>query len=97
MIASVELGSAAPGATVPLLPLTAFTQGPGGKQSFAVLVVDGDDANARAKLKAVELGDVVGNRVMVTRGLAAGERVITVGASMVADGERVEVLPTEVP
>ena len=97
MIASVELGSAAPGATVPLLPLTAFTQGPGGKQSFAVLVVDGDDANARAKLKVVELGDVVGNRVMVTRGLAAGERVITVGASMVADGERVEVLPTEVP
>jgi multidrug efflux system membrane fusion protein len=49
------------------------------------------------KLRQVELGDVVGNRVAVTTGLAGGERVVTTGASMVIDGERVEVLPTEVP
>jgi multidrug efflux system membrane fusion protein len=97
MIASVELGGAAAQAAVPLLPLTAFVQGPGGADHFGVLVVDGGGAQTRAKLRQVELGEVVGNRVAVTRGLAAGERVITVGAPMVVDGERIEVLPPEAP
>ncbi len=96
MIASVELTGAA-GQAVPLLPLTAFVQGPGGKDAFGVFVVEGDGAQARAKLRQVALGDVVGNRVVVSRGLAAGERVVTVGASMITDGERVEVLPVEAP
>jgi multidrug efflux system membrane fusion protein len=97
MIASVDVGSVEARAAAPLLPLTAFVQGPGGKDAFGVLVVEGDGANARAKLRQVGLGDVVGNRVVVTRGLSAGERVVVVGASMITDGERVEVLPTEEP
>jgi RND family efflux transporter MFP subunit len=98
MIAAVEIGSGDPQAAVPLLPLTAFVQAPGGdKDAFGVLVVEGDGATAHAKLRPVDLGDVVGNRVAVTRGLAAGERVVTVGASMITDGERVEVLPQEKP
>ncbi len=97
MIASVEIGGIDPQAAVHLLPLTAFVQGPGGKDAFGVLVVEGDGANALAKLRRVDLGDVVGNRVAVTRGLAAGERVVTVGASIITDGERIEVLPEEKP
>jgi multidrug efflux system membrane fusion protein len=97
MIAAVEVGSGDPQTAVPLLPLTAFVPGPGGKDSFAVLVVEGDSASAHVKRRDVDLGDVVGNRVAVVRGLAAGERVVTIGASMVNDGERVEVLPEEKP
>ncbi len=97
MIASAELDGGSTHGAAPLLPLTAFVQGPEGKHSFGVLVVEGDPASAQAKLRPVELGDVVGNRVAVVRGLAAGERVITVGASMVVDGERVEVMPSEAP
>jgi RND family efflux transporter MFP subunit len=97
MIASVELNAAADQAVVPLLPLTAFVQGPGGGDRFGVMVVEGDGANAPVKLREVQVGDVVGNRVAVTRGLTAGERVVTTGASLVIDGERVEVMPTEVP
>jgi len=97
MIASVELNAAADQAAVPLLPLTAFVQGPGGGDRFGVMVVEGDGANAPVKLREVQVGDVVGNRVAVTRGLTAGERVVTTGASLVIDGERVEVMPTEVP
>jgi RND family efflux transporter MFP subunit len=96
MIASVELGSVAPDAAVPLLPLTAFV--PGGEHDrFGVMVIDGDGPQGRAKLRQVALGDVIGNRVAVARGLTAGERVITQGASMVKDGERVEVMPAEQP
>jgi RND family efflux transporter MFP subunit len=97
MIASVELSAAAGQPAVPLLTLSAFVQGPGGADHFGVLVVDGAGGATRVKLRQVELGEVVGNRVAVIRGLAAGERVVTTGASMVVDGERVEVMPTEVP
>jgi RND family efflux transporter MFP subunit len=97
MIASVELTAQAAQAAVPLLPLTAFTPAPGGADHFGVFVVDGAGAETRAKLREVHLGDVVGNRVAVARGLAAGERVITQGASMVKDGERVELMPQEEP
>jgi RND family efflux transporter MFP subunit len=97
MIASVELSATAGQHPVPLLPLTAFVSAPGGGDHFAVMVVETAGPDARVKLRQVALGDVVGNRVAVTSGLAGGERVVTTGASMVVDGERVEVLPTEVP
>lgn len=97
MIASVELSATAGQHPVPLLPLTAFVSAPGGGDHFAVMVVETAGPDARVKLRQVELGDVVGNRVAVTSGLAGGEQVVTTGASMVVDGERVEVLPTEVP
>ena len=95
MIASVEIGNVTPQDALPLLPLTAFVGAPG--DGFAVMVIEGDGSETRARLRQVELGEVAGNRVAVIRGLTPGERVITTGASMVADGERVEVLPTEVP
>ena len=47
--------------------------------------------------RKVETGWRFGDRVAVTRGLSGGERVITTGASMVVDGERVEVMPEEEP
>lgn len=97
MIAAVELKSGGSHAAIPLMPLTAFVPGPGNKEQFAVLVVDRTGGSARAKVRLVQLGDVVGNRVAVTQGLNNGEQVITTGAAMVIDGERVEVLPQEQP
>jgi multidrug efflux system membrane fusion protein len=97
MIAAVELKSGGSHATIPLLPLTAFVPSSKSKEQFAVMVVDGAGANTRARARDVVLGDVVGNRVAVTQGLNRGEEVITTGATMVIDGERVEVLPQEQP
>jgi len=97
MIAAVELKSGGSHAAIPLMPLTAFVPGPGSKEQFAVLVVDRTGGTTRAKVRPVQLGDVVGNRVAVTQGLNNGEQVITTGAAMVIDGERVEVLPQEQP
>ena len=95
MIASVAITSVAGQTAIPVLPLTAFIGSPGGREHFAVMVAEGTGREAQAKLREVDLGEVVGNRVAVVRGLAAGERVITTGASMLTDGETVEVLPTE--
>ena len=74
---------------------TAFIGAPGGGDRFAVMVAEGTGREAQARLREVDLGEVVGNRVAVVRGLAAGERVITNGASLLTDGETVEMLPRE--
>lgn len=95
MIAAAELTGLPAQASAPRLPLSAFVEAPGAKGRFAVLVVEGDGAAAAARVRPVELGEVVGNRVAVTKGLAAGERVITTGASIVADGQHVDVVPSE--
>lgn len=47
-------------------------------------------ADGRASRRRVELGPVVGSEVVVTSGLAAGERVVIEGQQQVSDGQRVE-------
>ena len=96
-IAAMELKSGEGHAPIPLLPLTAFVPSVKNKEQFAVMVVDGAGTSTRARIRDVVLGDVVGNRVAVTQGLNRGEQVITTGATMVIDGERIEVVPQEQP
>jgi len=41
----------------------------------------------------VQLGDVVGNAIVVTQGLQGGEQVIVTGATLVTDAQEVRVVP----
>ena len=50
-----------------------------------VYVVNGD----RAERRAIELGPVVGARVVIEEGVARGESVVVAGQQQVADGQRV--------
>jgi len=53
-----------------------------------------DSAGARtARLTPVELGEVSGNLIAVRQGLAPGARVILRGATIVADGQSIQVMP----
>jgi hypothetical protein len=45
-----------------------------------------------ATARKVILGDVVGNRAILSEGPAPGEKVITTGATMVHDGAAVRVI-----
>ena len=95
MIASVEtprVANVAPTAD-PAVPLTAIVKAPGESAGYAVFVLEGAGETARARIRAVKLGDVVGNRIAVTSGLNAGERVVVTGATIVADGDHVRVIP----
>ena len=49
------------------------------------------DAAGRARQRAVETGGVSDRGVVILKGLAQGDRVITRGASMVRDGDPVRV------
>jgi RND family efflux transporter MFP subunit len=49
------------------------------------------DAEGRARSRAVETGGVTDDGVVILKGLAEGDRVITRGASMVRDGDQVRL------
>jgi len=72
------------------VPLSAIVQSPNG--NYGVFVVATSDGGESARMRAVEIGNVVGSEITVVRGLAAGDEVITTGANLLKDGQRVEVL-----
>jgi hypothetical protein len=71
------------------LPLSAVVRAPGGDGEYAVFVVEDAKDGPTARLRRIRLGDLVGNQIAVVEGLADGERVVVRGATIIADGERV--------
>ena len=94
MVASLEVpGGASPAvaarAEAIAVPLAAVIQSKPGASTYGVFVVTTDGKKDVAKLHPVELGQVVGNSVIVTSGLESGSRVIVTGATIVRDGDTV--------
>jgi len=87
MIASLELGTPAGAEALPVVPLSAIVRPKQGESGFAVIVVEG----RQARRKLVTLGATYGDRVAVA-GVKPGDRVISTGAALVAEGETVEVI-----
>jgi RND family efflux transporter MFP subunit len=98
MIGTVAVSSSgdriASAASRPLVvPLTAIVRTDAGAGQFAVLIVEERDAAAIARMRRVELGEVIGNAIAVLKGIEAGERVVVSGATLLVDGDPVRVLP----
>jgi RND family efflux transporter MFP subunit len=91
MVASFELDRAlAPGQlTVSLAAILRSKTRPDG---YALFVVEEEKGVAHARMREVTLGDMVATGVSVTSGLRPGDRVIVSGATIVTDGEAVEIL-----
>lgn len=90
LVAKVTLAIADAAQSEPrtVVPLTAIVEANG--PAATVYVVDARDHVARRKQIAV--GPIVGNRVIVTAGLDAGEQVVTDGAAWLADGKPVRLV-----
>jgi RND family efflux transporter MFP subunit len=96
MIATVEVASPtgpeiAPGLLT--VSVAAIVKSPKKTGGFAVFLADGGGERTTARARDVSLGAIAGNRVAVAAGLAAGERVIVTGASLLTDGDAVRVIP----
>jgi multidrug efflux system membrane fusion protein len=76
------------------LPLTGVVRSPKDPRGFAVFVVTDENGSSVAHTRDVTLGTVVGNEVQVLSGLQKGERIVTMGATLLVDGARVRVLPS---
>ena len=73
-----------------LVPLSSIVQAKDGK--YGVFVVSSSNSGEIARLRGVEVGGVSGTQIAIKGGLASGERIITTGANLLKDGQRVEVL-----
>lgn len=93
MIAKLVVPEAALESSALVLPLTAVVRSPRDPRGFSVFVIDGDVGKEVAHLRDVKLGEVVGNGVIVSDGLKTNERVVSMGATLITDGEPVRVIP----
>jgi len=73
-----------------LVPLSAIVQSSSGK--YGVFLVSKSSAGDIAQLHPVEVGAVEGTEIRIMSGLAAGETVVTAGATLLKDGQPVEIL-----
>lgn len=74
------------------VPLSAVVRAPSKPRGFSVFILDGQSDRATARMRDVKLGQVLGNLVTVTDGLEAGQRVVTVGSTLLRDGSDAVVI-----
>jgi len=85
-VAAIEPGSLS-------VPLSAVVRSPTDARGFSVFVIDGQAARGRARLHDVKLGDVLGNSITVASGVELGQRVVTLGSTLIQDGSETVVIP----
>ncbi len=92
MIGSLQLagGESERRASSLQVPLSAIVQAKDGK--YGVFLLSESGTGSVARLHNVEIGSVNGTDITVVAGLAGGDRIITTGANLLKDGQRVEVV-----
>jgi RND family efflux transporter MFP subunit len=93
MIAKLIIPDASLKGTALVLPLTAVVRSHHDPRGFSVFVVEDDAGKSVARLRDVKLGDLVGSAVIVSAGLKSNERVVSMGATLLTEGEPVRVIP----
>jgi RND family efflux transporter MFP subunit len=90
MIASVALGEV-PHSSISV-PLSAIVPFPSEPEHFAVMVAQDRGGTLIATLRKIQLGATQDNSVAV-EGVQPGERVVSVGAQLLRDGDSIQVIP----
>ena len=93
MIASLALEGSQLPQSVLAIPLSAVIRNPGVANGFAVMIAEGGGDTETARLRGIELGDIYGNMIAAKSGLNPGESVITTGAAIVKNGDKVRIIP----
>jgi RND family efflux transporter MFP subunit len=90
MIASVSLGEV-PHSSISI-PLSAIVPFPSEPDHFAVMVAQERAGGLVANLRKIQLGTTHDSSVAV-EGVQPGERIVSVGAQLLRDGDRIQVIP----
>jgi hypothetical protein len=75
------------------VPLSAVVRAPADPNGFAVFRLTERDGKSFASAQTIEIGQTFGNSIEVTRGLTAGQKIISLGGAQVRDGQQVKILP----
>jgi multidrug efflux system membrane fusion protein len=92
MIATLALEESHP-QEVTAIPLAAVLRSPQDPNAFLVMTPQPVSDGFIARPRVVQVGEAYGNNIAVTSGLQAGDRVITTGAGLVHDGDRLQLIP----
>jgi RND family efflux transporter MFP subunit len=79
--------STAPGLTIPVTAVTRINA------QFFAFVAEKNDTGMVAKLKPVQLGEIIGNEYVLQSGLQVGEQLIVSGLQKIRDGSPVMPAP----
>jgi RND family efflux transporter MFP subunit len=93
MIVSLRVGRLEAGEAQPVVPLNAILKSTTDPNGYAVFVVMEQGGHPIARIRDVKLGETYGNTIAVTGGVKEGDRVITIGVTLVRDGDAVTVIP----
>jgi multidrug efflux system membrane fusion protein len=93
MIVTIKLANTHPAAGIPVIPMGSIVRSKTNPDRYAVYVVDDEGGKSVCRSRDVTLGGALNNAVVVTAGLHPGEKVITSGATLVSDGETVQIVP----
>ena len=83
--------STAPGLTIPVTAVTRINA------QFFAFVAEKNDQGIVAKLKPVQLGEIIGNEYVLQSGLQVGEQLIVSGLQKIRDGSPVMPAPPASP
>jgi len=85
--------SRAPVITAPLSAVVAAQRPEGHAQALVAFVVEQERGLPIARERRVVAGQLVGNEVAIESGLFPGELLVVQGATLLNDGQRVQLVP----
>jgi multidrug efflux pump subunit AcrA (membrane-fusion protein) len=88
----VEIPGARPRTPVPVVPLTSVVRSTQHSDGYAVWVVEQQGGKSLARVRDVSLGETYGSLIGVNQGVKPGEQVIVSGATLVQNGDPVEII-----
>ncbi len=93
MVVTLQLPAAQPQSRSLVVPMSSIVQTTGEGGSFNVFLLESQNGKPVVRSRAIALGGTLRNRIVVTRGLAEGDKIVVTGATLVHDGEAVQVIP----
>jgi RND family efflux transporter MFP subunit len=93
MVVTLDMGQAKLSSPVLVIPLNSIVSPSDGTNTFNIFVVTHEGDKEVAKRRMVQPGQAFGNKVAITKGAALGERIISNGATLVSDGQVVQIIP----
>lgn len=93
MVATLALDRSTAAGATPTVPVDALVRSTNDAQGYALYLLTGTGGDSTVKLTDVTIGQVLGNRIAITSGVAAGDRIVTVGMNTITDGQQVRVVP----
>jgi RND family efflux transporter MFP subunit len=93
MIGSLILGQARDSRPRLVVPLAAVVRAPSDPNGFAVFRLTERGGKSYASAQTIEIGETFGDSIEVTRGLSAGQKIVSLGGAQLHDGQQVSVIP----